>query len=87
LFWRRIIFNRIAILRAERRLSRQELADAVGINYQTIGYLERGDYNPSLDLALRLSEFFQLPVELMFSRKQFKPLNETLNPASKQEFK
>jgi putative transcriptional regulator len=81
------IFNRIAVLRAERRLTRQELADAVSINYQTIGYLERGDYNPSLDLALRLSEFFQLPVELIFSREQFKPLSETLNPASTQRNK
>ena len=45
------IRNRLPVLRAERGLSRQELADAVGVNYQTIGYLERGDYNPSLDLA------------------------------------
>jgi len=42
------IQNRIAVLRAERGLSRQQLSDALGINYQTIGYLERGDYNPSL---------------------------------------
>jgi putative transcriptional regulator len=69
-------------LRAERRLSRQELADAVRINYQTIGYLERGDYNPSLELALRLSDFFGLPVEAIFSRSEFPPLSETLNPGS-----
>jgi putative transcriptional regulator len=69
-------------LRAERRLTRQELADAVGVNYQTIGYLERGDYNPSLELALRLSEFFQLPVEAMFSLRPFAPLSETLYPAT-----
>jgi putative transcriptional regulator len=76
------VFNRIAVLRAERGLSRQELADAVGINYQTIGYLERGDYNPSLELALRLSKFFHLPVEAIFSLDEFTPLSVTLNPAS-----
>ena len=58
-----VIHNRLAVLRAERGLSRQELADALGVNYQTIGYLERGEYNPSLDLALRAAEFFGLPVE------------------------
>ncbi len=70
------LYNRIAVLRAERGLSRQELADKLGINYQTIGYLERGDYNPSLELAFRISEFFQLPVEAIFSREPFRPLSE-----------
>jgi DNA-binding XRE family transcriptional regulator len=70
------LHNRIAVLRAERGLSRQELADALGINYQTVGYLERGDYNPSLELAFRISEFFRLPVEAIFSRTPLKPLSE-----------
>ena len=52
------LHNRLPVLRAERGLSRQDLADAVGVNYQTIGYLERGDYNPSLDLAFSIAEFF-----------------------------
>ncbi|MBV9670350.1 MAG: helix-turn-helix transcriptional regulator [Acidobacteriales bacterium] len=69
------LYNRIAVLRAERRLSRQELADQLGVNYQTIGYLERGEYNPSLDLAMRLAEFFELPIEAIFSRKPFVPLS------------
>jgi putative transcriptional regulator len=68
------IHNRIAMLRAERKLSRQELADALGVHYQTIGYLERGEYSPSLDLVLRIAEFFALPVEAIFSRKPFAPL-------------
>ena len=34
--------------------------DALTVNYQTIGYLERGEYNPSLDLALRIAEHFGL---------------------------
>jgi putative transcriptional regulator len=70
------LFNRVAVLRAERSLSRQDLADALGINYQTVGYLERGDYNPSLELAFRISEFFKLPIEAIFSREPMKPLSE-----------
>lgn len=76
------IYNRLPVLRAERSLSRQELADAVGVNYQTIGYLERGDYSPSLELAFRLSDYFGLPVEAIFSRQPFKPLSEELYQAS-----
>jgi putative transcriptional regulator len=72
------IYNRLTVLRAERNLSRQDLADAVGVNVQTVGYLERGDYNPSLELAFKLSEFFGLPIEAIFSRSPFKPLSETL---------
>jgi putative transcriptional regulator len=72
------LHNRIAVLRAERGLSRQDLADKVGVNYQTIGYLERGDYNPSLELAFRLSEVFGLPIEAIFSRTPLRPMSETL---------
>lgn len=70
------IYNRISVLRAERNLSRQELAQAIGVNYQTIGYLERGNYNPSLELAFRIAEYFGLPLEAVFSRKPFRPLSE-----------
>jgi DNA-binding XRE family transcriptional regulator len=76
------LHNRLPVLRAERNLTRQNLADALGINYQTIGYLERGDYNPSLDLALRISEFFGLPIEMIFSREPFRPLTVELGLAS-----
>jgi DNA-binding XRE family transcriptional regulator len=71
-------YNRIAVLRAERGLSRQGLADAVGVNYQTVGYLERGDYNPSLELAFRLSELFAVPIEAIFSRQPMRPMSEEL---------
>ncbi len=76
-----VLHNRLAVLRAERNLSRQELADAIGVNYQTIGYLERGEYNPSLDLALRAAEFFGLPVEAVFSRRPFAPMSAQLYAA------
>lgn len=66
--------NRIAVLRTERGLSRRQLAEAVGVNFQTIGYLERGDYNASLELAMKLARFFELPVEMVFSLEPFEPL-------------
>jgi putative transcriptional regulator len=72
------LHNRIAVLRAERRISRQQLADALDINYQTIGFLERGDYNPSLNLALDLAAYFRIPVEAIFSRQPFRPLSEVV---------
>lgn len=72
------ISNRITVLRAERGLSRQQLADALGINYQTVGYLERGDYNPSLDLAFRIAEYFGIPIEAIFSRQPFVPMSSQL---------
>ena len=72
----RTIHNRIPVLRAERGQSRQELADALGVNYQTVGYLERGDYNPSLELAFRIADHFGLPIDAVFSRLPFSPLSE-----------
>lgn len=69
------IYNRLPVLRAERGLSRQELAERLAIHYQTVGYLERGEYRPSLELAFRISEFFGLPIEAIFSMKPFAPLS------------
>jgi len=47
-------------------MTQQELADAVGVTRQTILAIERGRYNPSVDLALRLGEVFGVPVEVLF---------------------
>ena len=66
-----LIYNRIAMLRAERGISRRDLADALGVHYQTIGYLERGEYSPSLHLALRIAVHFEVPVEVVFSVDPF----------------
>lgn len=75
------IYNRLAMLRAERGWSRRELAEAVGVNYQTVGYLERGEYNPSLELVFRICGCFGLPVEAVFSPGPFPPLTgEVLAP-------
>jgi DNA-binding XRE family transcriptional regulator len=74
----RKIFNRISVLRQERGISRKELAEKIGVNFQTVGYLEREEYNPSLDLAFRICEYFNLPIDLIFSTKPLKPLSEEL---------
>ena len=66
-----VVYNRIAMLRAERGITRRQLADALGIHYQTVGYLERGEFRPSLFLALRLAGFFEVPVEVIFSVEPF----------------
>lgn len=66
-----VVHNRIAALRAERGVSRRQLAEALGVHYQTVGYLERGEYSPSLHLALRIGTFFELPVEVIFSLEPF----------------
>jgi DNA-binding XRE family transcriptional regulator len=65
------IYNRIAMLRVERGISRRQLADALGVHYQTVGYLERGEFRPSLHLALRLAQYFEVPVEVIFSTEPF----------------
>jgi putative transcriptional regulator len=74
----RVIHNRIAMFRADAGMSRRELADAVGVNPQTIGFLERGDYKPSLELALLLAGVFGVPVELLFAFEPFHSLSQTL---------
>ncbi|WP_122261701.1 helix-turn-helix transcriptional regulator [Ornithinimicrobium cerasi] len=65
------IHNRIAMLRLERGVSRRELAEALGVHYQTVGYLERGEYSPSLLLALSIARYFDVPVEVVFSLEPF----------------
>ncbi|MCA1655953.1 MAG: helix-turn-helix transcriptional regulator [Pseudonocardiaceae bacterium] len=75
------IYNRIAMLRVERGVSRRQLADALGVHYQTIGYLERGEYSPSLFLALRIAEYFGVAVEVVFSTSPFPRLGDSAQSA------
>lgn len=70
-----LVHNRIAMLRAERNVSRRELSEALDVHYQTIGYLERGEYSPSLYLALKIAEYFEVPMEVVFSTEPFPRLS------------
>ncbi|WP_067660228.1 helix-turn-helix transcriptional regulator [Nocardia harenae] len=66
-----VLLDRIAMLRAERGVSRREPAEALGVHYQTVGYLERGEYSPSLHLALRIAAYFEGAVEVVFATAPF----------------
>lgn len=58
--------NRVAELRSSRNLSQEELAQAVGISRQSVIAIEKGRFNPSLPLSLRLGKFFEVSVEDIF---------------------
>jgi DNA-binding XRE family transcriptional regulator len=64
------VLNSLEAARTKSGLSRQEIADLVGVHYQTIGYIERGEYSPSLVLALRIAEELKTPVEQLFWLKE-----------------
>jgi len=65
------VFSRMAEARERAGMTRQQLADQVGVHYQTVGYLERGEYNPSLALALRISLALSRPIDALFSLAPF----------------
>ena len=69
------IINRLASLRQERGLSREELAEQLQIHPSTVVAMERGGYLPSLRLALRVSDIFEVPIEAIF----FSPAPQELN--------
>ena len=58
--------NHIAALRKQRRLSQEELAQAVGVSRQTITSLEVGKYTASLPLAFKMARYFGCSIEDLF---------------------
>ncbi|WP_461171158.1 helix-turn-helix transcriptional regulator [Arthrobacter sp. Z1-15] len=77
------IYTNLRVLRAEREMSRLDLAELIGVNLQTIGAVERGDHYPSLDLAFRICDVFGLTVEEVFSRVPFTPRGSSLQKDTK----
>jgi len=73
--------NRIALFRAERDMNRKGLAELVEVNPQTIGYLERGDYKPSLELAMKIAAVFEVRIDMLFSFEPFESVAEALRRA------
>ena len=65
--------NRIAQLRKERRITQEELADAVEVTRQTIISLENGRYNASLLLAQKIARYFGLSIEDIFLFEEEEP--------------
>ena len=58
--------NRLEELRKARGLRQEELADALEVSRQTIGSLENGRYNPSIQLAFKIARYFSLTIEDIF---------------------
>lgn len=61
--------NFVEIYRTKRKITRQQLAELTGVHYQTMSYIERGEYAPTLALALRLAEVLDCKVEQLFKLK------------------
>ncbi|MCO4754625.1 MAG: helix-turn-helix transcriptional regulator [Bacteriovoracaceae bacterium] len=59
--------NTVHVLRAEKRISQEQLANAIEVTRATINSIEKGNYNPSLELAFRISEFFEKDITEIFS--------------------
>ena len=70
------VYNRLRQIRTERGISRRDFADHLGIHYQTVGYLERGEFSPSLQLALRIADYFDVSMEAIFSLTPFPRVGE-----------
>ncbi|MEP2735418.1 MAG: helix-turn-helix transcriptional regulator [Erythrobacter sp.] len=60
--------NRLKVLRAERDWSQQDLADQLGVSRQSVNAIEKGRYDPSLPLAFKIADVFELAIEAIFER-------------------
>ena len=58
--------NRLRILRAERSWSQQDLGERLEVSRQSVNAIETGKYDPSLPLAFRIAELFELSIEEIF---------------------
>ncbi len=65
-----ILLNRLKELRARDGLSQTELAKLTGSSRQTISLIERGDYLPSILIAMKIAKVFKMPVDDVFSMKE-----------------
>ena len=61
--------NRLKVLRAERNWSQQDLADRLGVSRQSVNAIETGRFDPSLPLAFRFADVFQMRIEDIFQRE------------------
>lgn len=65
-----ILKNRIRVFRAEHRLSQSDLAELIGVSRKTISTIEVGRFVPSTVIALKLAQYFKVPVEEIFSLEE-----------------
>ncbi|NOQ21102.1 MAG: helix-turn-helix domain-containing protein [Candidatus Aegiribacteria sp.] len=62
--------NRLRVLRAEKEISQNDLAEEAGLSRQTVNSIERGKFNPSIITALKIAEFFKIPVDEVFQLEE-----------------
>ncbi len=62
-----MIHNKVALLRQEHGMTQEELASRVDVTRQTIIALEKGNYTPSVLLALKIAKVFKADIEKIFS--------------------
>ena len=62
-----IIENNVQTLRRSKKVTQEELAEALAVSRQTVIAIERGNYTPSVLLALKIAEYFQTPLEKIFN--------------------
>ena len=62
--------NRVREIRKEQDVTQTELAEALDVSRQTVFAIETQNYNPSVELALKISKYFNKPVEKIFSLKE-----------------
>lgn len=65
-----MICNRIKVLRAERNWTQEDLANKVGISRQAVISIEKYKYTPSLELAFKIAETFQVPIDVVFEHRE-----------------
>ncbi len=70
---REYISNQVYTLRTERGVTQEDLAEAVGVSRQTIIAVEKGNYTPSVLLAIKIAQFFKTPLEKVFKISYDKP--------------
>lgn len=64
------LYNTLKLQRAKLNINQGELGKMAGVSRQTISSIERGEYNPSITLVLKLAVIFEVSVEELFSYKE-----------------
>lgn len=67
-----IVINHIKEIRQEKNIPQNKMAEALGVSRQTMTAIERGKYNPSLELSLKIAHYFEMSFEEVFYLKDGK---------------
>lgn len=62
--------NKLKVLRAEKDMTQADLAESLAVSRQTVNAIEKGKFDPSLPLAFKISDLFELPIEEIFDNSE-----------------